>query len=283
MNESSTPNQQSNVSQNTVGNHKAYKGFVAGVFSGIAKLTGILAQLHSPQTYPPADSQPQSATRKQVPEASSNTITIKLRSHTQASTPSKSDYRRQTKRGFEDLWTACCRRCARRALAGCTRAQRRRWWDGCLWTRCTGLSYPFSGGCLLKLCSYEARSMLGSLTLYRRLLHENVFTPSHAWIFMPGQLAPSATVATTAAPATVANGHASDVNNTRRLPALGHAIAGTLAGWTVSFVAAPVEHVKARLQIQYAAGKNGRLYSGPVHCVASIVSVSSLLTQASPL
>jgi len=44
-----------------------------------------------------------------------------------------------------------------------------------------------------------------------------------------------------------------------------------MAGWTVSFIAAPVEHVKARLQIQYAADKSKRLYSGPIDCTKKLV------------
>jgi solute carrier family 25 carnitine/acylcarnitine transporter 20/29 len=43
-----------------------------------------------------------------------------------------------------------------------------------------------------------------------------------------------------------------------------------MAGATVSMIAAPVEHVKARLQIQYAANKAERMYSGPVDCVQKI-------------
>jgi solute carrier family 25 carnitine/acylcarnitine transporter 20/29 len=56
------------------------------------------------------------------------------------------------------------------------------------------------------------------------------------------------------------------------LPSFGHGIAGIMAGTTVSFIAAPVEHVKARLQIQYAADKSKRLYSGPIDCIRRIVS-----------
>ncbi|KAJ3537230.1 hypothetical protein NM208_g6404 [Fusarium decemcellulare] len=48
-----------------------------------------------------------------------------------------------------------------------------------------------------------------------------------------------------------------------------HGVAGGLAGWTVSFIAAPVEHIKARLQIQYASS-NTRLYSGPIDCTSKI-------------
>lgn len=89
--------------------------------------------------------------------------------------------------------------------------------------------------------------MLGSLTFYRRLLRDKVFSnPS----FRPG---PSL--------AQLAN---------EPLPSFGHGIAGILAGGTVSFIAAPVEHIKARLQIQYAARKSERLYSGPIDCTRKI-------------
>ncbi|WQF88555.1 Putative mitochondrial carrier protein [Colletotrichum destructivum] len=78
--------------------------------------------------------------------------------------------------------------------------------------------------------------MLGSLTVYRRLLAESLFR----------------------------------VGSVENLPSYGHGIAGMMAGSTVSFIAAPVEHVKARLQIQYAANKTERLYSGPVDCLRKI-------------
>lgn len=84
--------------------------------------------------------------------------------------------------------------------------------------------------------------MLGSLSVYRRLLHENLFNPP--WHPLHDPATP--------------------------LPTHGHGLAGILAGATVSFVAAPVEHVKARLQIQYAARKSERLYSGPVDCVRKV-------------
>ncbi|KAI3393467.1 hypothetical protein diail_4231 [Diaporthe ilicicola] len=84
--------------------------------------------------------------------------------------------------------------------------------------------------------------MLGSLTVYRRLLRDNIFNPPLHPLHDPNL----------------------------PLPAHGHGLAGILAGSTVSFVAAPVEHVKARLQIQYAAKKSERLYSGPIDCVSKI-------------
>jgi solute carrier family 25 carnitine/acylcarnitine transporter 20/29 len=43
-----------------------------------------------------------------------------------------------------------------------------------------------------------------------------------------------------------------------------------MAGATVSFIAAPVEHIKARLQIQYSSDKGQRLYKGPIDCASKI-------------
>ena len=92
--------------------------------------------------------------------------------------------------------------------------------------------------------------MLGSLTLYRRLLNENVFQPYKASRLPHGVPLPA---------------------DDRRLPTLGHATAGVMAGMTVSFIAAPIEHVKARLQVQYAANKAQRLYSGPIDCTKKLL------------
>lgn len=61
------------------------------------------------------------------------------------------------------------------------------------------------------------------------------------------------------------------------LPSFGHGIAGIMAGTTVSFIAAPVEHIKARLQVQYAADKSKRMYSGPIDCTRKIVSSPSII------
>lgn len=92
--------------------------------------------------------------------------------------------------------------------------------------------------------------MLGSLTLYRRLLLEHVYSKPQLRSILPfsGSQADSDT-----------------------LPSFGHGIAGIMAGTTVSFIAAPVEHVKARLQVQYAAKKSQRMYSGPIDCVQKIL------------
>jgi solute carrier family 25 carnitine/acylcarnitine transporter 20/29 len=100
--------------------------------------------------------------------------------------------------------------------------------------------------------------MLGSLTMYRRVLQENVFTPNMIRRFNSYGLPVSEAVAERA--------HV-------KLPTVGHGLAGVMAGWTVSFIAAPVEHVKARLQIQYAADKSKRLYSGPIDCSRKIVCI----------
>ncbi|KAK3116092.1 hypothetical protein LTR53_003883 [Teratosphaeriaceae sp. CCFEE 6253] len=94
--------------------------------------------------------------------------------------------------------------------------------------------------------------MLGSLTFYRRLLNDNIYQPLHA------------------RPAS-ARLWTSDAER-QRLPAVGHGIAGMFAGWTVSFLAAPIEHVKARLQVQYAVSKSQRLYTGPIDCTRKILA-----------
>ncbi|KAI1200843.1 carrier protein YMC2 [Nemania serpens] len=99
--------------------------------------------------------------------------------------------------------------------------------------------------------------MLGSLTIYRRLLAEHLFVPHPL-------LRPAPPDAPDPRPAVA------------HLPSFGHGIAGVMAGFTVSFIAAPVEHVKARLQIQYSANKAERLYSGPVDCVRKIYAAHGL-------
>ncbi|KAF2087470.1 mitochondrial carrier [Saccharata proteae CBS 121410] len=85
--------------------------------------------------------------------------------------------------------------------------------------------------------------MLGSLTLYRRLLNEHIFNPVPNLDYF---------------------------ESAKKLPTVGHGLAGIMAGCTVSFIAAPVEHVKARLQVQYAADKSKRLYSGPIDCTKKL-------------
>ena len=97
--------------------------------------------------------------------------------------------------------------------------------------------------------------MLGSLTFYRRILLENVFAN-------PTLLAVSR--------ASNRKLEIGSMKNSDKLPTIGHAMAGVMAGATVSFIAAPVEHIKARLQVQYAADKSKRLYSGPINCATKI-------------
>jgi solute carrier family 25 carnitine/acylcarnitine transporter 20/29 len=91
--------------------------------------------------------------------------------------------------------------------------------------------------------------MLGSLTFYRKLLHQTLFSPDRM----------------AASPSSLAR-----PSEPHRLPTLGHGLAGVMAGATVSFIAAPVEHIKARLQIQYAAQKSDRLYKGPIDCARKL-------------
>ena len=96
--------------------------------------------------------------------------------------------------------------------------------------------------------------MLGSRTLYRRTLSErNYFLDKPASAFQ----------------------------KEKKLSVLGEGIAGMFAGWTVSFIAAPVEHVKARLQIQYSADKSRRLYSGPIDCSKKLVEFPCYLADTS--
>ncbi|KAL8710563.1 MAG: hypothetical protein Q9225_007260 [Loekoesia sp. 1 TL-2023] len=98
----------------------------------------------------------------------------------------------------------------------------------------------------------DHKHMLGSLTFYRRILKDNVFSSP----FLRGAALRPTGMAVTTEP---------------RLPAFGHGIAGIMAGWTVSFIAAPIEHIKARLQIQYSVDKSKRLYSGPIDCCTKIL------------
>lgn len=161
-----------------------YKGFVAGVFSGIAKLS----------VGHPFD-------------------TIKVRLQTSQKTQ------------FSGPWDCLLQTLRKEGVKGIYK----------------GATPPLLGWMAMDSV------MLGSLTVYRRLLHENVFSNP---TFRPGKTAEELA--------------------TEKLPAVGHGIAGMLAGSTVSFIAAPVEHVKARLQIQYAANKKDRLYSGPIDCTRKI-------------
>ncbi|KAI1380741.1 mitochondrial carrier [Hypoxylon crocopeplum] len=103
--------------------------------------------------------------------------------------------------------------------------------------------------------------MLGSLTVYRRLLAEHVF---YRHLTPPSSKSSSSSSPEREGPI-AATSHAA-----AHLPSYGHGLAGVMAGSTVSFIAAPVEHVKARLQIQYSARKSERLYSGPLDCVRKI-------------
>ncbi|MCJ1398581.1 hypothetical protein MMC11_001781 [Xylographa trunciseda] len=173
--------------------HKNYNGFVAGVFSGIAKLT----------VGHPFD-----------------TIKVRLQTtdHTQFKGPLDCLLQTVRNEGVRGLYK--------------------------------GATPPLVGWMFMDSI------MLGSLTYYRRLLLENVFTQENVRRYRP---------------AIIWNSESSLKQPTHRLPTVGHAIAGLMAGFTVSFIAAPVEHVKARLQIQYAADKHQRLYSGPIDCTKKIL------------
>lgn len=80
--------------------------------------------------------------------------------------------------------------------------------------------------------------MLGSLTNYRRIVKDTFY------------------------------------QNESELPLLGKCVAGVMSGWTVSFVAAPIEHVKARLQVQYDA--TTKLYTGPINCASTLIKQNGI-------
>ena len=166
------------------------------------------------------------------------------------STLSRFDCRRLAGLSSKDHSTVCYKPSGMKACEVSTRGPHLHFLVGCSWTLCIARSFFHSAKSLLIFLS-----MLGSLTLYRRLLHEHVFAPPHGFL-QAYALQPVGT----------------DAGNTvSRLPLIGHAVAGVMAGWTVSCIAAPVEHIKARLQIQYAAEKSKRLYKGPLDCAAKIV------------
>ena len=181
-----------------------YKGFVAGVFSGIAKLT----------VGHPFD-----------------TIKVRLQTSDKARFKGPLDCLLQTVRneGVRGLYKG-----ATPPLVG--------------WMFMDSLyveiRFVSSRDCLLYAMLTTLLRLMGSLTVYRRLLREHVFAPK-----MPS----------------------GKPDPTYKLPPFGHGIAGMMAGCTVSLIAAPVEHVKARLQIQYSAKKSERMYSGPIDCTTKIL------------
>ena len=127
-----------------------------------------------------------------------------------------------------------------------TRVLHHLWLAGSLWILCIYISNMS----IMRPFELIEQRMLGSRSLYRRLLSERKY-------FLENPTNP--------------------VNDESKLSVAGEGIAGMLAGWTVSFVAAPVEHVKARLQIQYSADKSSRLYSGPIDCSRKLVKLSELI------
>ena len=92
--------------------------------------------------------------------------------------------------------------------------------------------------------------MLGSLNLYKRVLKNEL---PHNKLF-----------------------HRTEQNGTVALRSFGHGVAGMMAGSTVCLIATPVEHLKARLQVQYAANKAERLYKGPIDCLRKIYNAHGM-------
>lgn len=52
-----------------------------------------------------------------------------------------------------------------------------------------------------------------------------------------------------------------------------HSLAGAMAGLTVAFVATPVEHIKARLQLQYDGEKK---FKGPIGCAKQVIAIRGI-------
>lgn len=214
---------------------KNYKGFFAGVFSGITKLTGksnwsfvCLARSYLLQTRQHTDHLRPSnkKTKVSIPTANTHAVghpfdTIKVRLQTSSKTQ------------FRGPLECLLQTIRNEGVAGLYK----------------GATPPLVGWMFMDSI------MLGSLTFYRRILHENLFAPSR-FVASPSGLAP--------------HSHALSANEVHKLPTIGHAMAGVMAGATVSFIAAPVEHIKARLQIQYSSIKSERLYKGPIDCARKI-------------
>lgn len=64
-------------------------------------------------------------------------------------------------------------------------------------------------------------------------------------------------------------------NGNTPLTVFQHGLAGLAGGLAVSFVATPVEQIKARLQVQYDG--NTKIYKGPIDCIRKVVSISGSL------
>ncbi|KAG0652524.1 substrate carrier family L [Hyphodiscus hymeniophilus] len=179
---------------------KNYKGFVAGVFSGIAKLTGQYSFVSILVLGHPFD-------------------TIKVRLQT------------SDKSRFSGPLQCLLLTVRKEGLSGLYK----------------GATPPLVGWMFMDSI------MLGSLTFYRRILHQTLFNPNRMSF-----------------PLSLDRNPPLPPSDLHRLPTIGHAMAGVMAGATVSFIAAPVEHIKARLQIQYSSQKSERLYKGPVDCARKI-------------
>ncbi|KAI8640867.1 mitochondrial carrier domain-containing protein [Parasitella parasitica] len=64
-------------------------------------------------------------------------------------------------------------------------------------------------------------------------------------------------------------------NGDRPLSIFQYGLAGLAGGITVSFVATPVEQIKARLQVQYDA--KSKTYKGPIDCIRQVVRNNGVL------
>jgi solute carrier family 25 carnitine/acylcarnitine transporter 20/29 len=65
-------------------------------------------------------------------------------------------------------------------------------------------------------------------------------------------------------------------NGDKPLSTFQHGLAGLAGGLTVSFVATPVEQIKARLQVQYDTSI--KTYKGPIDCIKKVVRKEKVCT-----
>ncbi|CCE61550.1 hypothetical protein TPHA_0A04750 [Tetrapisispora phaffii CBS 4417] len=63
-------------------------------------------------------------------------------------------------------------------------------------------------------------------------------------------------------------------NDHKSLPLSGCIISGVMSGWTVSFIAAPVELAKAKLQVQYDATTSK--YKGPIDVIKKVYATNGI-------
>ena len=188
--------------------HKNYKGFVAGVFSGVAKLSGtnVLSQYKEEAANLGCSRPPFRYHQSSV--ADKREVSIQRASGLLATNSPKGRFTRIIQR--------CHTTTSRMDVYGFHVRE----------NLCSSLRSN---------ANIRVR-MLGSLTFYRRLLNDNVF---------------SNPVLLTATAASTNGRNDTREGGTKRLPTIGHAVAGIMAGATVSFIAGKQNSVHMGLMYRY--------------------------------